>query len=86
MPYLHTVRCVESRNQDYIWCEENENDGPDGRRPVERPHPCPTIKKCPVFNGNWYRDQVRCEENENAGRDDHRTLERPHPTPSNIGA
>ena len=29
----------ENLYQDYIWCEEKENAGPDNRRPVERPHP-----------------------------------------------
>ena len=47
------------------------------------PHPI-KIKKCSVFNENWYRDQIRCEENENVGPDDRRPLERPGPTPPNF--
>ena len=35
----------ENRYQDYIWCEEKENAGPDNRRPVERSHQCPTPLK-----------------------------------------
>ena len=35
----------ENRYQDYIWYEEKENAGPDDRRPVKRPHPCPTPPK-----------------------------------------
>ena len=32
------------------------------------PHPS-EIKKCSVFNENWYRDLIRCEENESVGPD-----------------
>ena len=47
------------------------------------PHPT-KIKKCSVFNENWYVDQTRCEENENKGLDNQQPLEGPRPTPPKL--
>ena len=48
---------------------------------AQLPHPT-KIRKCSVFNENWYVDQTRCEENENKGLDNRQALERPHPRPT----